>query len=52
MSDSTKRQFFYSFWYNQNNVDPQNAWEDYKLQVKKSKNYLPQKLGEDIKQMW
>jgi len=35
MSDSTKRQFFYSFWYNQNNVDPQKAWEDYKLQVKK-----------------
>jgi len=35
MTDSTKRQFFYSFWYNQNNVDPQKSWEDYKLQVKK-----------------
>ncbi len=35
MSDSTKRQFFYSFWFNQNNINPQKDWEDYKLQVKK-----------------
>ena len=44
MSDSTKRQFFYSFWYNQNNVDPQNAWEDYKLQVKKIEKLFATKV--------
>ena len=35
MDDTAKRKFFYSFWYNHNNVEPQKAWEDYKIQVKR-----------------
>ncbi len=35
MSDSIKRQFFYSFWHQQNNIEPGKAWEDYKIQVKR-----------------
>ncbi|MBG16112.1 MAG: hypothetical protein CL853_07145 [Crocinitomicaceae bacterium] len=35
MDDTAKRKFFYSFWYNQNNIEPQKAWEDYKIQVKR-----------------
>jgi GWxTD domain-containing protein len=32
-SDSLKRQFIYSFWYNKNNENPEKAWDDYYLEV-------------------
>ena len=44
MSDSTKRQFFYSFWYNRNNTNPQKSWEDYKLKVQEVENMFATKI--------
>ncbi len=32
-SDSLKRQFIYSFWYNKDTQYPENAWMEYKKQV-------------------
>lgn len=32
-SDTLKRQFIYSFWFNMNSRDPQKEWETYKEQV-------------------
>ena len=34
MSDTLKLQYFYSFWYNRNTVEPEKDWHAYNFQVK------------------